>query len=241
MEIDVRAAGSRFETRTDWVVSRHSFSFGPHYDPANTRFGPLIAHNDEVLQPAGGFPEHPHRAVDIVTWVVQGALRHTDDAGGSGVVRPGVAQRLSAGSGVRHSELNAADGPTRYVQMWVMTDDDEPPDYALADVPGLDGGGLVPVASGRDGAPLRLRRAGADLFAARLPAGTELAIPAAPLTHLFVVSGSVLLENVPLLEGDAARVIEATSLTVVAPLAASGARVDADADAEVLAWSFADE
>lgn len=231
MEIDVRAAGARFETRSDQVTSRYSFSFGAHYDPANTRFGPLVAHNDELLQPGAGFELHPHRDVDIVTWVVSGALRHFDESGGSGVVRPGIAQRLSAGSGVRHSETNAADEPTRYVQMWITTDDGGPPDYASADVGPLGGGVLVAVASGDAAvqAPLRLRRPGVQLRAGRLAAGGRVVVPSSALAHLFVVRGAVLLDDVPLLEADAARVIDAPDLAVTA-----------DTDAEILVWLMDD-
>ena len=84
MIIDVRRAADRFETHADGIVSRHSFSFGPHYDPANTRFGPLVSRNDDVLSLGAGFPEHPHRDLEIVTWVVAGALQHADSTGRGG-------------------------------------------------------------------------------------------------------------------------------------------------------------
>jgi redox-sensitive bicupin YhaK (pirin superfamily) len=81
MWVDVRRSSSRFVSRTDRVESRHSFSFGPHYDPDNTRFGALVAHNEDVLLHGGGFDAHPHQGIDIVSWVLSGALRHHDDAG----------------------------------------------------------------------------------------------------------------------------------------------------------------
>ena len=108
--IEVRRAADRLETHADGIVSRHSFAFGPHYDPANTRFGALVTHNDDVLSPGAGFPEHPHRDLEIVTWVVSGALQHADSTGGSAIVRPGMVGRLSTGAGVRHSEINAWSG-----------------------------------------------------------------------------------------------------------------------------------
>jgi len=235
--VDVRPASARFVTRAPWVESRHSFSFGPHYDPANTRFGPLVAHNDDVLAPGGEFTEHPHRGVDIVTWVVEGELAHTDSSGGAGVVRPGVAQRLSAGSGVRHVESNASSGPTRYVQMWVIADDDEPPSYARAEVdPALGTGGLVLVASGSAPAPLSLRQPAATLLAGRLRAGQRADIPASALVHLYVVAGAVRLDGVTLSGGDAARVTEAAGLSLVAEQAAL-----TDGGAEVLIWTFGGE
>ena len=161
MAIDVRLAADRFETRTEWLVSRHSFSFGPHYDPANTRLGALVSHNDDVLSPGHGFPEHAHRDLEIVTWVIEGALAHTDSAGGSGIVTPGIVGRLSTGAGVRHVEANPSAAPVRYLQMWVLPDADGPPSYVTADVsPALGGGGFVAVAGGV-GAAVSIRCAGA--------------------------------------------------------------------------------
>jgi len=225
MRVDVHPAAARFVTATDLVESRHSFSYGPHYDPANVGFGVLVAHNADVLQPGGGFAEHPHRGVDIVTWVVSGALSHSDDAGGAGLVTPGVAQVLSAGRGVRHSEVNAFDGVTRYLQMWVSSDDEGEPAHSTADaLSGLGEFRLV-AAPGSDDAPLRLRQPAARLVAASLDAGGQTALPPGKFVHLFVLDGAVLLGDVPLVAGDAARVTDAEPL----PIAAA-------ADAELLAW-----
>lgn len=227
MRVDVQPAATRFVTATDWVESRHSFSYGPHYDPANVGFGLLVAHNDDSLQPGGGFSEHPHRGVDIVTWVVAGALSHSDDVGGSGFVTPGIAQLLSAGRGVRHSEVNAGDGVARCVQMWVSSDDDGGPAYSSAAAPAGVGAFTV-VASGRsDDAPLRLRQPAAELCAATLPAGAKTPLPLAKFVHLFVVEGGVLLDDVPLLAGDAARITDGGPLPVTAT-----------ADAQLLAWAM---
>jgi redox-sensitive bicupin YhaK (pirin superfamily) len=227
MRIDVHPAASRFVTTTDWLVSRHSFSFGQHYDAANVDFGVLVAHNDDVLQPGGGFSDHPHRGVDIVTWVTRGALTHSDDVGGSGVVSPGVVQVLSAGRGVRLSEVNASDGVTRYVQMWVSSDDDSAPAYSIAEAPcGADDFALI--ASGSGGAPLRLRQPAARLFAASLTAGAEVALPLGIYAHLFVADGAALLGDVPLLAGDAARITRTTG-----PGALS---ITATTDAQLLLW-----
>ncbi len=223
MWVDVRRSSSRFVTRTDRVESRHSFSFGPHYDPDNTRFGALVAHNEDVLLPGGGFDAHPHQGIDIVSWVLSGALRHHDDAGGSGVVRPGEAQVLRAGSGVRHAEASASSDVTRYVQMWVMSDVASAPGYATADVSAeVSEGGLVPVASGSVAAPLRLS-CEATFSVCRLN-GT-IVLPDASYLHVFVASGALTLDGEKLFEGDAARVVDASGLHVI------GA-------AEVLVWSL---
>src|SRR5687767_9863095 len=99
MQVEVHRAADRFVTTYGGVVSRHSFSFGRHYDPLNVGFGTLVCHNDDELQPRRGYDEHPHRDLEIVTWVLQGELRHRDSAGNSGVIVPGLVQVLSAGSG----------------------------------------------------------------------------------------------------------------------------------------------
>ena len=127
--IEYRPGADRFVTRAEGRTTWHSFSFGAHYDPGNVGFGRLVAHNDERLPPGTGYDDHPHADLEIVTWVLSGALRHTSTVG-SGVIGPGQVQRLSAGSGVVHSEV--ADGPeeTRFLQAWVRPD--EPglePDY----------------------------------------------------------------------------------------------------------------
>ena len=129
---DVRRTDDRAATRIDWLDSKHSFSFGGHYDPANTHFGLLLVSNDDVVAPGSGFETHPHRDMEIVTWVLDGALVHQDSTGHNGVIYPGLAQRMSAGRGILHSEKNDAwrvDGrdphtdPVHFVQMWVLPDE----------------------------------------------------------------------------------------------------------------------
>ena len=215
----VRRAADRFVTRTDGLESRHSFSFGPHYDPANVGHAVLVAHNDDVVEPGRGYPDHPHRDMEIVTWVLEGSLLHQDSTGEAGVVHPGLAQRMSAGSGVVHAETNDAwrlEGPRhertlRFVQMWVLPD--EPglePSYQQQDVSTVLGSGPVIVASGmsryRDVAATRIHHSGAALHAVRLAAGGSASLPDAPYLHLFVARGTVRLEAAgELVEGDAAR------------------------------------
>jgi redox-sensitive bicupin YhaK (pirin superfamily) len=232
--IELRPAAGRLESHADGIVSRHSFAFGPHYDPTNTRFGALVANNADVLAPGAGFPEHPHRGLEIVTWVVSGALQHTDSSGGSAVVRPGTVGRLSTGAGVRHSETNASSGETRYVQMWMLPDAEGLPSYETADVSAaLERGAFVAVASGSQPAAVTLC-ADATLLVARLPAGAAATIPASALLHVFVARGAVTLtvddEQVQVLADDAVRLSGAIEV-----------RVEATADAEVLAWAMNDD
>ena len=120
--------GDRFATDIGWLDSKHSFSFGQHYDPGNTHFGLLLVNNDDVVAPGSGFETHPHRDMEIVTWVLRGELVHQDSQGHNGLIYPGLAQRMSAGTGILHSEKNdswrltggdAHEDPVHFVQMWV--------------------------------------------------------------------------------------------------------------------------
>jgi redox-sensitive bicupin YhaK (pirin superfamily) len=240
----VLRAAERARTTTGWSDTRHSFSFGAHYDPGNTHFALLVASNDDVVAAGTGYDTHPHRDMEILTWVLEGALLHRDSAGSSGAIRPGEVQRLSAGAGVLHSEHadgwrdEPGSGPprdTRFVQMWVLPDAaGGSPDYAQADVTGALGTGeLVVVASGLPRhAHVRatsIRQRHAALHAARQPPGGRVALPPAPSAHLFVARGAVDVEGVGTLStGDSARVT-----------GADGQRIVAGADgAEVLVWEM---
>lgn len=135
--LDVRRADDRFKTNAGWLDSKHSFSFSRHYDPANTHHGVLMVNNDDIVVPGQGFDTHPHQDMEIVTWVLQGSLVHQDSMGHSGVIYPGLAQRMSAGTGILHSEKNDSwrlDGvtgehadehtdPVHFIQMWVVPDE----------------------------------------------------------------------------------------------------------------------
>ncbi|MGH8893470.1 MAG: pirin family protein [Actinomycetes bacterium] len=242
--VDVRRASDRFATRAGWLDSSHSFSFGHHYDPGNTHFGLLLVNNDDVVQPGTGFETHPHRDMEIVTWVLRGQLVHQDSEGHSGVIYPGLAQRMSAGTGILHSEKNDVrrltgsaghDEPVHFVQMWVAPDDAGiTPGYEQLEIDDeLLRGGLVPVASGmpahRSSAAIRIAQRHAGLFAARLAPGRSVTLPEAPFVHLFVAGGAADLEgHGPLGTGDAARIT-----------ADGGRRVVAGPDgAEVLVWEM---
>jgi redox-sensitive bicupin YhaK (pirin superfamily) len=219
--IDVRRAGSRFHTRLDWLDSWHSFSFGHHRDPANTHHGLLLVNNDDVVAAAGGFGPHPHRDMEIVTWVLEGELEHRDSAGNQGVIRPGLAQRMSAGRGITHSEMNASrDLPVHLVQMWVLPDvRDIDPGYEQRDIgDALASPELVPVASGRghDGA-VTIHQHEAVLWAARLGPGDAITVPDAPHVHVFVARGDAELDGAGALRpGDAVRLTDAGSLVLTA-------------------------
>ena len=228
MTVEVRRGNARFVTREEGRSTRHSFSFGPHYDQDNVGFGPLICHDDHVLKPGAGFPDHGHRDLEIVTWVVAGAVVHTDAGGEPVVLRPGTVAVQSAGTGVRHGEVAADDvGPTRFVQAWLTPDaDDAEPSYAVA-TPDLSTGGLVPVAG--EGTSLAIGAAGATLAAARLGAGEQVTLSGAPLQHVFVATGSLARSSLaePLQAGDAFRITDQPGLVLTAA-----------SPTELLVWSF---
>ncbi|GAA4397888.1 pirin family protein [Tsukamurella soli] len=240
----------RLRTDTDWLRSRHCFSFGDEYDPDNTHHGVLLVSNDETVAAGRGFDTHPHRNTEIVTWVLRGSLVHQDSAGHSGVVYPGLVQRMSAGTGILHSERNdlassEPGGEVRFIQMWLQPDEwDTEPGYAQAEVDGqLAAGGLVTVASGIPGqdAAIRIGNRGAALHVARLRPGATVRLPDAPFGHVFVTAGTVGVEGVPgspLGDGDALRLI-AGSDGGGAPGAGGGRTVTAGPDgAEILAWEM---
>jgi quercetin 2,3-dioxygenase len=230
--VDVRRAGDRFVTVAEGRTTRHSFSFDRHYDPANVAWGALLCHNDDVVAPGHGYPDHPHRELEILTWVLDGTLRHEDGSGGVRHVRPGFVQRLCAGTGVRHAETNdpGQPGPVRFVQMWVRPREPGlPPAYDLADVrAGLASGRWLTLASGvRGHQPAVSINADAALHVAPLAVGEAVALPDAPLLHLFVAAGVVDVEAAGALgAGDAAR------------LTGGGHRVTARTDTEVLLWEL---
>jgi hypothetical protein len=236
--IDVRPAEQRFHTRTDWLDSWHSFSFGQHHDPANTKHGLLVVSNDDRIRAGTGFGTHGHTDMEIVTWVLEGELEHRDSSGGHGIIYPGLAQRMSAGRGVRHSEMNAsATADVHLVQMWVLPDTmGIEPGYEQRDTNDeLSGGGLVPVASGRGhDAAVSIHQRDAVLWAARLPAGAKATVPDAPHVHVFVARGNATLDTGDLDTGDL-DTGDAVRLT------AAGARdLTAGADgAELLVWETA--
>ena len=241
--IDVRRATDRFATRLGWLDSHHSFSFSRHYDPANTHHGLLLVNNDDVVHPGTGFETHPHQDMEIVTWVLRGSLVHQDSTGHSGVIYPGLAQRMSAGTGILHSEKNDSwrltgaeshDEPVHFVQMWVVPDESGiTPGYQQLEIDDeLLRGGLVTIASGMpehsDDTAITIRNRYAALHGARLQPGGSVELPQAPYLHLFVPRGEVTLEGAgPLHEGDAVRFT-----------ASGGQRVTATAPAEILVWEM---
>ncbi len=210
---DIRRSDGRYRTNMGWLDSHHSFSFGPHYDSDNTHHGQLLVLNEDTVRGGGGFGTHPHRDMEIITWVLSGELEHRDSAGNVGLIVPGVAQRMSAGSGITHSERNAQpDVDVHFLQMWIVPDTNGiAPSYEQLDVSeALATGALVPVVSGQGHAgAITLQQRDAVLWAGRLSAGTTVDVPTGGHVHLHVArgEGDLTLAGVDarLLTGDAAR------------------------------------
>lgn len=218
--IDIRPKDDRYVTDIGWLDSRHSFSFGPHQDPTNKGHGLLIVSNDDQVAPGGGFGTHGHRDMEIVTWVLRGRLEHQDSTGHQGVLYPGLAQRMTAGSGIRHSEMNASQTEgVHFVQMWVPPDTNGlTPGYEQRDMnDALAEGGLVAVASGK-GHPdaITIHQKGAAMYVARLNAGETVTVPDAPFVHVYVAHGAIELgdDSRSLTQGDAARLTDAGRIVI---------------------------
>ena len=233
MSVEVRRGNVRFLTRAEGRSTRHSFAFGEHYDPQNVGFGPMVCHDDHLLGGGSGFPDHPHRDLEIVTWVLSGALVHTASVGPSSTVGVGQVQALSAGSGVLHSEIaDSGSVPTRFVQTWLRPDESgATPSYSSATVgETVAAGGRVPVASGHDDvAAVRIGTASATLYAAVLDAGASVTLPDDPRQHVFVATGSLARSSLaePLSAGDVFRVSDRPGLSLTAA-----------SPTELLVWSF---
>ncbi|KUN86061.1 pirin [Streptomyces bungoensis] len=203
--IDVRRAGGRYRGGDPeaGIDTRHAFSFGPHYEPENLRFGAVIACNEERLAPGAGFGEHPHSHTEIVTWVIEGELTHRDSTGHETLVRAGDVQHLSAAAGVRHVERNDGPVPLAFLQMWLAPR--EPggePSYDI--VRGI-----------ADSTPYAVPAAGAMLHVRRLAAGERTAVPDAPHVYAHVVRGEVALAGETLGAGDSARITGPEDLEAV--------------------------
>jgi redox-sensitive bicupin YhaK (pirin superfamily) len=230
--LTIRPAAERGHAHIDWLDSHHSFSFGEYYDPKHMGFRSLRVINDDVIAPGGGFGTHPHRDMEIVTWVLDGALEHRDSLGTGSVIRPGEVQRMSAGTGIRHSEFNASTStPVHLLQIWLLPERAGlPPSYEQKSIPLDDGAGLHLIASpdGRAGS-VTIHQA-ADVWAGRLASGAEATHALAAGRHAWVqvARGDVHLNGQALHAGDGAALSNETTIAL-----------RADSDSEVLVFDLA--
>lgn len=209
--ITIRKADDRGLADFGWLKSRHSFSFGQYYDPRHMGFGPLRVINDDRVAPGGGFGAHPHRDMEIVTYVLEGALEHKDSLGTGSVIRPGDVQRMSAGTGIEHSEYNhSPEQPVHFLQIWLLPEAQGiAPSYAQAHFPAAERRGRLRLVAARDGREGALAiHQDVDLYAGLFAEGESASHRAAAGRKLWlqVARGPVRVNEVVLGEGDGAAI-----------------------------------
>jgi quercetin 2,3-dioxygenase len=231
--VEIRRSQERGHMDHGWLNTYHTFSFDQYYDSQFVHFRSLRVLNDDRVAPGAGFPMHSHRDMEIVTYVLEGALQHRDNMGHGSVIRPGDVQRMSAGTGVSHSEFNAsADEPVRLLQIWIFPREKGlAPEYEQKTFSAADRRArlrLVASADGRDGSVTIHQDAA--IYAAQLRAGERVAHELAPDRHAWVqvARGRVQLNGHTLEEGDGA------ALSAEAHVELTGA-----GDAEILLFDLA--
>lgn len=230
--INFRDRMVRGTSRTGWLDSRHTFSFGEYRDPQHMGFRSLRVINEDRVVPGAGFPPHSHRDMDIVSYVLEGALEHKDSLGNGTLIRPGEVQRMSAGTGITHSEFNASTTePVHFLQIWIIpAPGDLPPSYEQKDFPIEDRHGrllLVAAPDGRDGA-ITLHQ-DTYLYIGNLRSGEKVAhaVGRDRGAWLQVARGIVALNGTEMREGDGAAVEYESTV-----------EIEADTDAEVLLFDL---
>lgn len=207
--IQVRKAETRGHANFGWLDSWHTFSFGQYYDPAHMGVGALRVINDDTVAPGQGFARHGHEDMEIVTYVLAGALEHRDSLGNTGVIRAGDVQRMRAGTGIEHSEYNASTTePVHFLQIWIRPDTNglEPGYEQITIDPATKAGQFRLIAAGEPQPGAVHIHQDAAIHAVVLKAGesAELPIPPGRRAYLQVASGAVLLKDFPLGQGDGA-------------------------------------
>jgi redox-sensitive bicupin YhaK (pirin superfamily) len=217
--LQVRKSEERGDANHGWLHSKHTFSFADYQDPKHTGFGPLLVINEDRVAPGQGFGTHAHRDMEIVSYVLEGALEHKDSMGTGSVLRYGDVQRMSAGSGVRHSEFNgSASEPVHFLQIWIKPNvTGIAPSYEEKHfAPETKQGQLRLIASGdgRDGSVLIHQDA--QIYATILNAGARLEHPLAPgrTAYVHVIRGRVTVNGTPLGGGDALKLSAEPAVTL---------------------------
>jgi redox-sensitive bicupin YhaK (pirin superfamily) len=219
--IRIRPAGERGKTQTGWLDSRHTFSFGDYHDPQNMGFSHLRVINEDRVRPGAGFPTHSHRDMEIITYVLEGALAHKDSTGTSSVIRVGDVQRMSAGTGISHSEYNASQTePVHFLQIWIVPNETGlQPGYEQRSL-NLEKNSskwvLIAARDGREGA-VKVHQ-DVELYLAAIPAGQQLNYRLKPgrQAWLQVTRGATTINGMLLGAGDGASVSEEQTLEVTA-------------------------
>ena len=219
--ITLRPSAERGRSELGWLSSRHTFSFADYHDPRHMGFRSLRVINEDRVEPGAGFPTHGHRDMEIVTYVVEGALEHKDSMGNGSVIRPGEVQRMTAGTGVTHSEYNPSRiEPVHLLQIWILPERQGlAPGYEQRAFPAAEMQGrlrLVAARDGRDGSVTVHQDV--RLLAARLAPGEEIVHSLAPGRHawLQIVRGALVMNGTTLAAGDGAAVSDEARLALAA-------------------------
>ena len=219
--ITVRKSEERGHFDLGWLDTYHTFSFDRYYDPSHMAFRSLRVINEDRVQPGRGFPTHSHRDMEIITYILEGALEHKDSMGNGSVIRPGDVQRMSAGTGVAHSEKNPSpDEPVHLLQIWILPEREGlPPGYEQIHFAPEDLDGRLRLIASDGGANGSVRiHQDVRLYAARLEAGKSVTHQLAPGRHAWVqvARGALTLNNKSLKQGDGASASNESELTLVA-------------------------
>ncbi|MGY0834817.1 pirin family protein [Azospirillum argentinense] len=217
--ITIRNRDERGAVNMGWLNSKHSFSFGHYYDPAHMGFRALRVINDDRVIPGAGFPTHGHADMEIVSYVLDGALEHKDTLGTNSVIRPGDVQRMSAGSGIRHSEYNASKkDPVHFLQIWILPNEEGMvPGYEQKAFEREEKQGRLRLVGSRDGRDGSVTiHQDVDLYATLLDEGDSVTHELRPGRHAWVqvARGQVRLNGTVLKEGDGAAISKEESLTL---------------------------
>jgi redox-sensitive bicupin YhaK (pirin superfamily) len=217
----VRRAADRGHFDHGWLDTFHTFSFGDYHDPEHVRFRSLRVLNEDVVAPGEGFGMHPHKDMEILTFVLEGALRHEDSMGNGGVIRPGDVQRMSAGTGVMHSERNASEkDPVHLLQVWILPERTGlAPGYEQVALPAAPAGTLRRVASRKPGPGEVTIHQDASVHLGTLRKGESVEHALAPGRGAWiqVASGSVVVDGTPLAAGDGVAVEDKPRIRIESP------------------------
>lgn len=218
--ITIRKAEDRGRTSLAWLDGRHSFSFGAYNDVDAMGFGPMRVINDDRVAPGGGFPTHPHADMEIVTYVIEGALEHKDSTGSGGVIRPGDLQHMSAGSGIFHSEFNHSQTePVHLLQIWLFPEEQGLTLSHDQRTFGDERRHTLRLVASRDGRESSLTiQQDANIYASILDEGERVSHELAPgrVGWFQVARGAVTLNGIDLREGDGAAITDETALDIQA-------------------------
>lgn len=217
--IKIRKSQDRGYKKIDWLESWHTFSFSDYYDPGHMGFRALRVINEDIVAPAGGFATHGHRDMEIVTYVLDGELEHKDSTGNSGTIKPGEVQRMTAGSGIRHSEFNHSEiKPVHLFQIWILPEKEGlQPGYEQKKIK-LKKGGLTLIASrNADGGSVKIHQ-DASIYVAKLDKGQSLDYTLKPGRNawLQLASGNVEINGKKLGKSDAAAISDEDKITITA-------------------------